>query len=476
MTERMRDFALFVTVVALLGAGIAFDGLSRDARLPTTEVSAPGFYERAQFCPPRVLKDDSTARIAVATASEEPVPVGLTPLEESSVELSAGTTATRRVLGRSPVQAEGFGAPVAAAAQHAVDTRIRRAGAIEGSGGANCATDASTNWYFPAGDSAIHSDYRLVVANPFPDEAVVSASFSTPEGEEPSAQLSEVAVPSGEVEVLAISRSALPQDLLSVRLRSLRGRVVAWKAMWTRPDNEPPGYEFTLGARSARTEWFFPIGEVGGDSRQTITLMNPSDEESSVSIALASDEQPLQSSKLIEIPVPGRSSKELQVSERLDDKQRNAGEISALVSVENDVPIVAESSLILDSDELRGRMTELGATRPSRSWLVAPPVSRASEDIVAVQNVTTRDIELDIAIYGPEGRATPESLQDIMVPGGLRVSIPIRAFTSGAPHFVAVTASAEVVVARMASDDGRSDIAEIMGQPDFGRSPIRTHN
>ena len=482
MSERTRDMTLMVAVAALLLAGVGFDALTDDAVPAEGEQAGSIFYERAEFCPPPALEEDAGAQLSVATASDG-VPVGIDPLTDEPLDLSAGATEVREVTGTQPVQVEGFGAPVSASSAQFVDTSINKTGAVEGAGAGNCATDASTSWYFPSGDSAVWTDYRLIVANPFPDEAVVKVSFITPEGEEPSAQLAEVPVPSGESEVLSISGSAIPQDALSVRLNSVRGRVIAWKALWTKPDKEPPGYEFSLGATEPATTWYFPAGQVSEDARQAITLMNPGEEESSVSVTLTSNEAPVQSSKLLEISVPAFTSRELVLADRLDKKNSNPGEVSAVVTVDNEVPIVAESSLVLDGETATGRMTEVGATHMSDSWLIGPPASKPIDEFVAIQNPTTEDVTVDLTVYdgevgsagsqnddeNGESGSAPGKLQDVVVPGGLRITVPIGAFTGGSPVFIAVVADGDVVVERYASEQGRSDIASIMGQPDFGR-------
>jgi Family of unknown function (DUF5719) len=468
--ERTRDLTVLAAVVLLMLAGIGFDLVTDDAEPSSAAPSGSPFFERAQFCPSRILDEGSGAEVSIATAAPDQVPVELDPLEPEPLELSAGSTVTRPIEDVQPVVAEGFGSPVAAATSHFVDARVGRSGSVEGIGAGTCATDSSQNWFFPSGDSSVATDYRLVVANPFPDEAVVQVNFLTEEGEETSAQLSEVAVASGQVEVVSISGAAIPQDLLSIRLHSVRGRVVAWKALWTKPDGEAPGLEFTLGAPALGEEWYFPAGEVGEEARQTITLMNPNEDEASVSVVLSSNEAPVQSSRLLEISVPPGSSKQLVVGDRLEERRRNVGGVSAMVSVDNEVPIVAESTTVFDGDEMAGRISEVGAGSTSDAWLVAPPSSRPTTDSLIVQNPTRRDVTVDVAIYnGSEGGTSPDDLQGIEVPAGLRVPVSLDDFGSSRGAFVAVTSrGGEVVVERIAWDEGRSDLSSVMGQPDFG--------
>lgn len=477
MIEQRRDLTLLVVVGALMLAGIGFDLTTNDVEPAGAERTESSFFERAQFCASRILEEGAGASVSMATASTEPVPVELEPLEAEPLELAAGLTITRPLEAIEPVTAEGFGSPVAAATSHFVNARVGRSGSVEGAGAGNCATEASQNWYFPNGDSSVATDYRLVVANPFPDEAVVQINFLTSEGEETSAQLSEVAVASGQVEIVSISEAAIPQDLLSVRLHSARGRVIAWKALWTTPEGEPPGLEFTLGAPAPATEWYFPAGEVSEQARQTITVMNPNEEESSVSVALSTDEEPVQSSKLLEIAVAPQSSRRLVIPDRLDTRTGNVGGVSAVVSVDNDVPVVAESTMTFD-DEMTGRATEVGATEVSDRWLVAPPSHEPATDALVLQNPTTEEATVNVAIY--DGRSEEESggisserLQGITVPPGLRVSISLEGIEASRGSWLEVVAtSGEVVAERTTFDEARSDMSSVMGQPDFG-GPIR---
>ncbi len=479
MIEQKRDLSLLILVGALMLAGIGFDLVTDDADPTRTEPTGFAYFERAQFCPTRILEEGDEAQLSIATASPESIPVVLEPSEAAEpLEMSAGSTVTRGLEASEAIAVEGFGSPVAGATSHIVESRVGRSGTVEGIGAGNCATDASQNWYFPSGDSSVATDYRLVIANPFPDEAVVQISFMTSGGEETSAQLSEVAVPAGQVEVASISGAAIPQDLLSVRLHSARGRVVAWKALWTKPEGEPSGLEFTLGAPSPATEWYFPAGEVSERARQSITVMNPNDEESSVSVTLSTDEEPVQSSKLIEIAVAPLSSKRLVIPDRLDKKTSNVGGISAVVTVDNDVPVVAESTTVWDAEDMTGRMSEVGSTTVSDSWLVASPAVVPTTDSLVLQNPTTQEATVNVSIYGgrsEEGSApvSPQRLQGITVPPGLRVSVSLDDMELSRGSWLEVVATgSEVVAERMTFNATRSDVSSVMGQPDFGR-PIR---
>jgi hypothetical protein len=208
--------------------------------------------------------------------------------------------------------------------------------------------------------------------------------------------------------------------------------------------------------------------------------MNPNEEESSVSVRLSTSEEPVQSSKLLEIAVAPQSSKQLVIPDRLDSKSSNVGGISAVVSVDNDVPVVAESTTAFDDDDLTGRMTEVGSTEVSDRWLVASPSGSSDPaiDALVIQNPTTDEATVDVSIYGARddeaaAPTSPERLQGITVAPGLRVSIPLEDFAISRGSWLEVVATGgEVVAERVTFNRGLSDVSSVMGQPDFGR-PIR---
>jgi hypothetical protein len=206
-------------------------------------------------------------------------------------------------------------------------------------------------------------------------------------------------------------------------------------------------------------------------------VMNPNEEESSVSVALSTDEGPVQSSRLIEIAVAPQSSRQLVIPNRLEARRRNVGGISAVVSVDNEVPVVAESTTTYDDEEMSGRITEVGSADVSDRWLVAPPSLEPTTDSLVLQNPTTEETTVNVVIYdgGEEGAGgtSPENLQGITVPPGLRVSISLEDIRgSGGSWLEVVADNGEVVAERITFNESRSDASSVMGQPDFG-APLR---
>ena len=139
---------------------------------------------------------------------------------------------------------------------------------------------------------------------------------------------------------------------------------------------------------------------------------------------------------------------------------------------------MAESTTVWDAEDMTGRMSEVGSTTVSDSWLVAPPAVVPTTDSLVLQNPTTEEATVNVSIYGgrsDEGSApvSPERLQGITVPPGLRVSVSLDDMELSRGSWLEVVATgSEVVAERMTFNAARSDVSSVMGQPEFGR-PIR---
>ena len=74
-----------------------------------------GFVERAVYCPPALMEDDSEARFSVA-AGERGATVGLQPSDQEELELPPGRMLVDTPAAGSAVDVVGFGTPVEATA------------------------------------------------------------------------------------------------------------------------------------------------------------------------------------------------------------------------------------------------------------------------------------------------------------------------------------------------------------------------
>jgi hypothetical protein len=459
MTERVREATLALVAVALLAGAAALDlgsGAAREASAP--EATAP-FVGRALFCSALVDDEDASGRVTVSSGLErasiavEPAPAK--PPDEGA-RVWAGPIGTR------PQALEGRGAPAYAGLSLQLSSPKER-----GSAAARCSPEASSDWYFAAGTTAIGHDERLLLHNPFPEEAVVRITLFTGLSDIVKSSLSDVAVPAGGTEEVRLNQFVVPRSLLGVEVSAVRGRVVAWKSVISRPREGARGLSFSLGATEPASRWFFPHGLLGPGVEETISVLNPSDGELTVTVSLAAKDRAAQPAGLMDASVPPRSARRLTLgSETLAGSPKKLVGVSATVASTNGVEFVAEREVSYGRDLGEGVTAELGAATPARSWLLTPPVAVSEDDAIAILNPTAGDGRVDVVLRSERGIRRPSSLRGLKIGAGLRLEVPLSRWTSSGPPVVALVSSNVALVAERYAHSRRvPDWADIQGFP-----------
>ena len=224
LSSRGRELVVGAVIAAVFAAGFALDlGGGTPAEVPEPAAEESPTTERAVFCPPTLRA--GSAFLAVASPLEETVSVGVEPGFREQAELPAGRMLLAEVEGRSPLDVIGLGSEVAASYTTNVSGRFR------GTASSSCSRTASERWHFADGSSARGFDQRLLVYNPFPDEAVVKVTFHTRNGEIARAGLANLAVPSGETARIRVNDFLLRRPMLGTSVTAARGRVVVWRLL-----------------------------------------------------------------------------------------------------------------------------------------------------------------------------------------------------------------------------------------------------
>lgn len=459
MSERTRQLALVAALLAVIVAGVAFDRVSEGVTAPSIPSSAPGgrFATKAVFCPPAPAKADVATKLAVSSTATEPLEVGIEPARENVIDLEPGRSFVQPVkdVGLNVV---GYGAPVSATALSSYFSPVA------GSGAGLCSPQASEQWIFPEGSSALRHDERLLIFNPFEDEAVVKVTFVTPSGELAPANLDDVAVPAGESVAVRVNNFVRARNVLSSELVAQRGRVVAWRTMAAEPEGLPDGIQFTLGAPRSAEAWYFPEGGLGEGFDERISIVNPSDEEALVTVTLITGEQTVQPPGLSEITVPARSSTRLSLEKSAGRKKDDGVGVSAIVQSTNGVEVVAGRTVYYSARDLEGVGSETGATTASAAWLLGPATAKPTTDSVVVMNPRPENASVSISLLQVNGPPlTPKELQDVTVPGGLRLKIPVGQFSAGRPLTALLRASSPVLAERFSFSEATGDVATVMG-------------
>jgi hypothetical protein len=459
--ERFRDAYFALLLVVALAAGAAFDALGTDvaAGRPGTP-AAPRFVERTQFCPPGAGKSpvthisalpESSRGLAVSVAPNHPDPSLVAPDHLLFGKTSEGTGA----------DVVGYGGDVAAGVATAVTHPVRGAAA------APCTHVASTRWYFPAGSSELGADERILLYNPFPDEAVVALNFYTPTGPRSRTGLSDIAVPAGSFASVSVNDYIQVKSFLGVGAVAKRGRIVAWRELFDRRKDRPHGVQLSAGGYRASRQWYFPDGRLGTGAEETISVLNPSTtSEAVIDITLTTDEGLIQVPALMDKPVPPGSAVTFSVAKAAGARVHGglAG-VSAVVSSRNGVGVLAERTVWYSAGLTNGVASELGATTTARRWYAPPATWAPTTDAISVMNPTGEAATIDISLVRDGDPRVPNQLQDIKVPSGGRIGVPLGAYTRGRAIGVIVESSGGVVVERFSYSAREGDAAAVMGSP-----------
>lgn len=459
MIARSRELFLGFILLISLGAGLGYEILADEAEKPMpASVRGELFTARAVFCPPSVHGAETS--LMVASVEGDAVPVEINPGREEVAELGAERFLLHHSEVRASADVTGFGSPLEASAS----TRLVEP--VQGAGAAACTETASTAWYFAEGSSALDYDERLLIYNPFPDEAVVQVTLFGRKGDRTRANLSDIAVPAGGSVVVSLNEFVLRQQFLSTTVTATRGRVVVWRTLLATPENRAEGVQLSLGAPATAPEWYFPDGALDDGYEERLALLNPSEQEAVVTISLVTNRKTIQPPKLLELRVPPESSRSVVLKDVVEGRQAELGTVGAVVRSTNEVGIVAERTVWYATGRLEGVASEVGSAQAAPDWWLGPALVRPQIDVVVVMNPGTANVRVTISFLRRFGDPlTAKRLTEIVVPRDARIRIPVDATTGGAPTVALVHATGPVVAERFAYSSAAADVAAVMGVP-----------
>jgi Family of unknown function (DUF5719) len=471
MSDIRRELYLVGGVLGLIALGLLTDAVSSPVQDPGRRPEVARHIERAAFCPQAVAEPGSEISVAVASATGGALPVDLeeatfgptaSPSPPSTVDLAERSFLTREPTDGAALNAVGYGGHVVAGVAATYEEPV------EGAGAARCSERYSNIWYFPGGSSALGYDERILLYNPFADEAVARVTFFTPAGDRDSPSLDDVAVGSGSWEEISINEFAKTKDLLSATVEPIRGRVIAWRVLFAKPEEAPHGVGFTLGATETSDTWYFPEGFIGNGSNQSFTVLNPTEHEVTASLSLFTDKKVVQPpddriEDFQSITLEPRTSQEVSLAGLEAPDGASVSHVSALVSAAEGAEIVVERTMSLSSGDLDGVAMEMGIAQPGLRWMLPPAVAKPATDALAVYNPGGAQASVSVTLLTEDGPQSPKSLQGITLKPHLRAQIPIGAITreEGAAYAV-LTSDRPVVAERLGSSD--VDIADAAGR------------
>lgn len=447
-----RELTLVMVLLVSLAAGMVYDLLTDDVeasqQMPLVE---PLFNERSVHCPPPPIEGRSQSALAIGSAAGIALPVGI---DDEQLELAAGRSLI--VDNQTSREIVGYGGEIVASAFATVTS------GGGGLGAARCSKVASTEWYFAEGSSALGFDQRLVIYNPFPDEAVVSMSLYTPQGQQGNARLAEGrAVPAGQTIEVELNEFIRQQRFVGMSVVAQRGRVIAWRVMTVKSGDRPPGTQFTLGATAPAETWYFPEGAMEAGIDERISLLNPTDEEAIASLSLSTADETVQPPRLVEVVVPPNSLLPIPLRNYVGGPQRALGGAGVVVRTSSG-SVVAERTIYYETDLLSGVASETGVVKASSDWFLGPPVEKPATDSVILMNPGAEQATVSLSLLSAHrDPQSPTSLQSLSVPEGTRLKVPLGEWTRGRTISVYVASDTDIVAERFGSRAG--DVASVMG-------------
>ena len=260
-----------------------------------------------------------------------------------------------------------------------------------------CATQASTDWYFPAGSTRRGSIERIALFNPFTQPAVVDVTAVTSAGATRPDALQGVSVPPRSRTVIDVNAAADQRNLIAVAIDAERGtRVVAEVALEQRDANGNGGFSIALGSPALGREWHV-AADGGANATPTVAILNPGTNDASVTVRTIANGVGVVSERFITASAG---------TVTLIDVKVPASRPQMSVRVTSTTPSIAVAGLVTYQDK-RGRPGPVsivtGATLDARRSAFATPGPGGNRTVTMVlENESAVAAQVQIAI-GQEG-------------------------------------------------------------------------
>ncbi|HVF32891.1 MAG TPA: DUF5719 family protein [Acidimicrobiales bacterium] len=308
---------------------------------------------------------------------------------------------------------------------------------------APCAAAASDRWHFAEGSTAREDSMRLVIFNPFPEDAIVDLSFSTDQGRAVPSNLTGLVVKGGRNLIVKVEEHVRRRLNVSTTAVARSGRIVVDRLQLR--GGAVKGISLALGAPSPGRRWYFPEGFVSDGIGERYHLYNPTGTEAQVSIELTLDEGAAEPFDLTIAP-RGRITVVASEEERVP---RGVGHAATVVSL-NDVPVVAERSVTATSPASRSGISDsLGIRETARTWVLAAGAATDTHDeVVVLHNPSATAASASIRGLVGGQLLDVATLQEVALPAGRRVAVRLTDHIKRDELPLLIRASSPIVVER----------------------------
>jgi len=314
--------------------------------------------------------------------------------------------------------------------------------AKSGIGISPCTSDPSPTWYLADGATTVDAGYRILLSNPFPDDAIVDLSFATDEGSRTPQALQGFVVPARSLKVVKVDDHVRRNTLVSTAVVARAGRIVVGRyqgyALLPRR-----GIVSGLAAPAAGAEWWFANGQKGGGTSERLVLFNPGKTDVDVDISLfPADPVGAVPIEPLAVTLAGGASTVLDLSA---SDVVPEGRHSIRVASGGGEPIVAERIIDLTGADRKTTTLQPGSLVRSQRWVASGAAPGKAVTTLIVLNPLGTDTTVRLLALGPNGYTAVAGADGVALPGAgtLRLQPP----ADGSP--VMVEAGGPVVVERM---------------------------
>lgn len=309
---------------------------------------------------------------------------------------------------------------------------------------APCASRASPTWYFADGGTTRDATLVYVLANPFPEDAIVDLSFSTDQGRIVPQAFQGVVVPARGLLPLNVGEQVLRRRGVAATIRARTGRVAVARIQTYNGEERRRGMTLVPATPSPGHEWYFPEGYLADGMVERFQLYNPSPREARVTLALTLEQG---AAEPFDVVVPARERFTLNLNDETR-VPRNVGHAVTVTAEGGDGVVVERSIDAARPAPRQGLASTMGARMAARRWVFASGLTnRGIDEWIVVQNPSAREVRLRFTALASGQPLPVDRLQDVPVPPRGRLAVRVGDFVQRDDLGLLVTASGGAIVA-----------------------------
>jgi hypothetical protein len=172
--------------------------------------------------------------------------------------------------------------------EHSVTSAATGPDGADVSSGA-CASTAGSEWHLAGGTTRDGARQVLAVFNPFPQDAIISVTFSTETGGRAPSAYQSITVPAGAVLPIDVTGVVPLFDSTSATVLAGSGRVVVERLQFVVDDTGVTTASLFVGVPRPARQWVFAGTQVTDTSGTALVIHNPTRREARVDVEVTLD-------------------------------------------------------------------------------------------------------------------------------------------------------------------------------------------